>query len=628
VAGVVREMNPQEIQQALESALEHHRAGRLGEAEVIYRKVLSADAQNPDAWHLLGLIAHQVGRNDAAIELVSRAIGLKPDFGQAHHTLGNVMRQLGRNAEALPHLQAATQLLPASADAPNDLGTALYELGRVRAAAAAYSSAIRVKPDFAPAHNNLASAQRDMGQLDDALASYRRALELNPRLPQVHANIGNVLRDQGLIDEALASYRAALELNPGFAEAHSNLLHALYLHPSIPPEAILAEHRKWNSLHAAGLGSSRVKHTNNRDPERRLKIGYVSPDLREHPVARFLLPILVHHDHSKFEVFCYSDALAPDSLTDRVRAAADSWHVVCGVSHADLASTIRSHGIDILVDLALHSANNRMLTFARKPAPVQVSYLGYPGTTGLSAMDYRLTDPHLDPEENDVFYTERSIRLPQSYWCYQPPAAAPDVAALPARSSGHVTFGCLNNFAKVSRPALEAWAQILQRVPGSRLILYSLGGSHRDRVRDLFAQRGVSGERIEFVDRVQYEDYLRTYQRFDVALDSFPYSGGTTTCDALWMGVPVVSLAGRLAVHRAGVSILSILELDELVASDVEGYIQIAVTAAPNLERLDELRRSMRDRMAQSALVDAPGFTRALEEVFRQTWRAWCMPET
>ena len=337
------------------------------------------------------------------------------------------------------------------------------------------------------------------------------------------------------------------------------------------------------------------------------------------------LPLLESHDHGSFEIFCYASTRAVDAVTDRCRAQADVWCDARGLSDEQLASAIRRDQIDVLVDLTMHMSDNRLLVFARKPAPVQVAYLAYCATTGLDAMDYRLTDPYLDPPGGDErFYSEQSVRLPETYWCYQPPKETPPVGAPPALEAGQVSFGSLNNFCKVTLPTLATWARLLQAVPGSRLLLHAHAGSHRDRVRAFLAEQGIAAGRLTFVDFLATADYFGVYRRIDVALDPLPYGGGTTTCDALWMGAPVVSLAGQTAVGRGGVSILSNLGLPELVARDGEQYVQIAASLAGDLPRLSQLRAGLRDRMRKSPLMDAPRFARNIEAAYREMWRRWC----
>ncbi len=647
------------IQQMMQIALQHHQAGRLTQAESLYRQVLAQQPENADALHLLGVIARQVGRNDIAVDLIGQAIALEPNFPEACSSLGNALRDIGRLDEAIAAYRQAIALKPrypeahsnlgmtlkargslADAitafrqaiavrpnlpEAHNNLGNALREIGQLGEAIAAFRQALVLKPDLAEAHSNLGNALRDVGQLDEAIAAYRQAIALKPDSPEAHCNLGTALHDSGQLDEATVAYRQAIGLKPDLPQAHSNLLYAIHFHPGFDAQAIAEEHRRWNRRYAEPLRKSIRPHANDRNPDRRLRIGYVSPDFREHPVGRFLLPLLTHHDRNRVEVFAYAQVAVPDAMTERLRSCTAGWRNIVGVSDSQAADLIRQDQIDILVDLTMHMAHNRLLVFARKPAPVQVTYLAYCASTGLETIDYRLSDPYLDPPgSEESFYSEKTIRLPRTYWCYQPGIATPDINLLPAHEHGHVTFGCLNNFCKVNELTLAAWARILGAVPSSRLLLHAPDGSHRQRVRGRLRQDGIEPDRVRFVGRVSLPDYFRLHHGIDIALDTFPYAGGTTTCDALWMGVPVASVAGKTAVGRAGMSILSNVGLPELVADSEEGYVRIAHNLANDLPRLSKLRSTLRRRMERSPLMDAPRHARDIEAAYGEMWRRWC----
>jgi predicted O-linked N-acetylglucosamine transferase (SPINDLY family) len=613
------------ISEILANAVRLHEAGQLQAAERVYRRVLALEPKQADAWHLLGVVAYQVGKYALAVEYIGRAIGLKGTEAAFHSNLGNALRAAGKLDEAVACYRRALELKPDYAQALNNLGIALNDQGKPDEGAACFRRASELKPDFAEAHNNLGNAFLDQMKLDEAVACYRRALELKPDYAEAHHNLGIACKDQGKLDEALACYRRALKLQPDDATVHSSLACTLNFCPGQNARTIYEEHRRWNQQHAEPLAKFIRPHANDRTADRRLRVAYVSPDFRWHPVGRFLLPLLQSHDHREFEIFCYACQNSSDFITARCQAHADVWRNVADCADEQLATTVREDHIDILVDLSMHMAKNRLLVFARKPAPVQVAYLAYAGTTGLRMMDYRLTDPYLDsPEERPEFYGEQSVCLPETYWCYLAVREAPAVDRLPALRTGHVTFGCLNNFCKVTAPTLAAWSHLLQAVPASRLILHAHAGSHRDRVLEFFAQDGVPPERVTFVPMLAPADYFRKYEQIDVALDPFPYNGGTTTCDALWMGVPVVSLAGQTAVGRGGFSILSNLGLTELVAHDSGQYVGIAAELAGNLSRLGGLRQTLRERMQMSPLMDAPRFARNVETAYRTMWRRWC----
>ena len=646
------------IQQTFDLALRHHQAGQLQDAEQLYRQILIQEPTHAQATHLLGVIAHQVGRNNIAEDLIRRAIALNPNFPEAHSDLGKVLKETGQFDEAIAACRQAIALRPNYAEAYSNLGNALKEKGLLDESIAAYRQAIFIKPNYAEANYNLGTALKDKGQLDDSIAVYRQAIILRPNFPEAYTNLGNALQGNGQLDEAIVAYRQAIALRPDYAEAYSNLglalkdrgeldeaiaahrqaivlkpdfahaydnlLFTLHYHPAYDAQAIAEEHRRWNRQHAQPLRKFIQPHLNDRNPDRRLRIGYVG-DLGDHPIGRFMLPLLSAHDHSVFEIFCYSQARAPDKMTAKLQAFADAWRSIVGNSDEQVAELIRQDKIDILVDLAMHSGGNRLPIFAHKPAPVQVTYLAYAAGTALNTIDYRLTDQYLDPTEaDDRHYMEKSIRLTGTYWCYQQSVATEPVNQLPASHAGHITFACLNNFSKVTRVTLELWAKLLQMLPNARLLLYSPVGSHRVSLMQFLEDRGIAADRLELIARLSPEQYFQMYQRADIALDPFPFAGGTTTCDALWMGVPVVTLAGRTAVGRAGVSILSNAGLPEMIARSPEQYLQIAVDLATDLRRLAELRSTLRQRMERSELMDAPKFARNIEEVYRQIWRIWC----
>ena len=565
------------------------------EAQALYRQILSLHPNHIQTLYKIGQLARQFGQNAAAIELFTRVVTLKPDWPDAH----------------------------------NDLGNTLLDARRIGAAIVEYEKALALRTDFAEAWNNLGNAQRLLSRLDEAIDAYRRALAVRPDLAEAHSNLGNVLKDTGALDEALTCYRRAAELKPDPRIAGS-FLYAMHLHPDYGPRQIYQEHARWNQTYARPLAATIAPHDNVPDPQRRLRIGYVSPDFTANPVGRFLVPFLSNHDHARFEIFCYSDTRRPDVTTERLRACADTWRSMVGLSDEHLAATIREDRIDILIDLTLHAADNRLPVFARKPAPIQVSYLAYCSTTGLETMDYRFSDPFFDPHlsenpgsGNDPIYSERTIRLPRTYWCYGPPEQAGPVGPAPAASIGHVTFGCLNNFSKVNPAVLATWARLMRAVEGSELILHSGQGSHRRRVHEYFAGEKIDPRRVRFIARLPLAEYFDQYRQIDVGLDPFPFPGGTTTCDALWMGVPVVSLAGATAVSRGGLSILSNVGLPQLVARTPDEYVSIAAALAGDLSRLTELRSRLRQKMQASPLMDGPGFARDVDSAFRQMWRAW-----
>ncbi len=599
-----------------------YQTGRPEEAIAACRRAI---ARKPDdcAAHInLAIALHATGRLDESIAACRRVLELRPELADAHTSLGNALKDVGRFEEAIAAYRQAIALLPDRAAVHSDLGAVFCEAGRHDEAIAAHRHAIALSPEYAEAHSNLGIALYDTGRLDEAIAAYRRAIALKPGLAVAHNNLAGIFKDQGRLDMALGGFRRALELKPDFSEAASNILFTVLYHPDFDAQAILAEHRDWSRRHAEPLAAEIRPHHNDRSPDRKLRVGFVSPDFCDHPVGQSLLPLFTHRDRHQTEVVCYSDVRVADPVTAKLQGLADQWHSTLGLSDPQVADRVRDGRIDILVDLTLHTANNRLLVFARKPAPVQVSMLAMPSTTGLATMDYRLTDPYLDPAgSSDADYTERSIRLPRCYWCYQPMEGSPPVGELPARKNGFVTFGCLNQFAKVSRPTLELWSTLLRSLPTSRLVLHSLPGSHRERMLQLFQDAGIAGERVEFTSRVPRPAYLERYHDLDLCLDPFPFNGAITTMDSLWMGVPVVTLAGRTGVGRSGVSILSNVGFPEWIAETPEQYVATSRYFGPFRERGDQVGAGSPDagayclcpRMLASPLLDGARFAADVE---------------
>jgi predicted O-linked N-acetylglucosamine transferase (SPINDLY family) len=634
--------------------------GRLDEAAAAYARAIHVGTNDAEAHNNLAIVLSDQGKLDEAIAEFAAALRINPRYAAAHYNLANTLRAAGKLDQAIDSYAAAIHFQPNYPSAYNNLGGALTEQVKLDAAAGAFNRAIELKGDFAEGHYNLGIVLREQRKFAPAIAAFSRAIELRPDYIAAHQGLGgtlslqgkldeavaaylsvaarepnnvqvqqalaNALKDQGRIEEAMSAYERTLELKPDVV-FHSNLVYGAHFHPGYDAAMILAEARRWNKIYAEPLAARIGPHSNTPNPDRRLRIGYLSPDLGLHPVGRFLLPLLESHDHDRHEVFCYSAVRIPDAFTSRLRSHADTWRSIVGMSNEKVARLIRQDGIDILVELSLHTARHRLLVMAEKPAPVQVSWLGYCSTTGLDTIDYRLSDNYFDPLAED-HYSEKTIRLPRTYWCYEPGVETPEIGPLPAldMSNGQITFACLNNFAKVSAPVLETWCRLLRAVPNSRLLLSAKEGSHRRAVSEIMLRGNVDPARVRFTGRIAMPDYFRLYNTVDIALDPFPFAGGTTTCDALWMGVPVITLAGRTAVGRAGVSVLTNVGLPELIADSQESYIRLAVELAGDLRRLSALRATLRDTMRKSPLTDAAGFARDVEAAYRWMWKQWCTP--
>ncbi|WP_322047595.1 tetratricopeptide repeat protein [Paraburkholderia sp. J67] len=605
--------------------------GRQDEAEAALRRALEIAPRFAEANNNLGSLLLATGRTTEAEAALRRALVNRPDYTDARRNLGMALQRLGRFSEAETAYRDVLNAQPHSSRAWNDLGVVLMEQSRLTEAEAAYCHARDIEPHSAMVHANLARLLYGMGRSDDALAAAWRAVELNPAQADTYLILASALDSQnsGDIGPAIAALRRAIELDPDCLAAYSNLAFTLPF-TSEDGYELLEESRRLAARFETPALRATVSHTNDRSPQRRLRIGYVSPDFRYHCQCYFMTPLLRHHDHSAYEIYCYSSVRKPDEVTRGLASVVDVWRDVLELSDEELAKQISHDRIDILVDLTMHMKDSRPLLFARRPAPVQVAWLAYPGTTGSRAIDYRLTDPWLDPLGNpgaDARYSERSIRLPDTFWCFDPLVTGPAVSALPADENGFVTFGCLNSPRKLTDRALRAWSRVLTSVDGSRMILLVAKGRAREQVSQKFKALGVDPSRLTYVDHQQRSDYLRTYCNIDISLDTLPYNGHTTSLDSFWMGVPVVTVIGNTPVARGGYSLLSNLQLPELAAHSDEAYAQIAVDLARDLPRLRQLRSTLRARIEHSPLMDGERFARSMEAAMRAMWHAWCQQD-
>jgi len=604
--------------------------GRLEEALEILRSLVKDMPQSAESWNNLGNCFQRLGRYEDSLQAYSRALECKPDYFLVHNNIGNTFQKLGRHTEAIAAYENALAADGNFAEAVNNLGVTLQEMGRLEEGAQRFEKALQIRPDYVDPLINLANNWRDRGRPEQAIGYLRRALELKPSNPSSWNNLGCAFTDQGVIPEALDCYRKAIELAPSNHHAHSNLLLNMHYLGEVGPEEILEAHREYGRQYEPRMAGFHAPHPNSPDPDRPIRIGYVSADFRRHSVAFFLEPILEQHDRGRFEVFCYGSVARPDPQTQRFQQLADAgWRSVLGFNHERFHQQVRADAIDILIDLGAHTANSRLIEFAGRPAPVQATYLGYPDTTGLDAMDYRITDPWADPPgETERFHTEQLVRLPAGFLCFRPWPDAPPVAPQPALSGQQFTFGSFNTMAKISPATLDLWAEILCRVPGSRIAIKNKALSEteaRQRLQREMAARGVAPERVFMSGLVEsLVGHLDSYRLLDLALDSWPYHGTTTTCEALWMGVPLVTLLGRQHVSRVGLSLLDAVGLADFAASTPQDYVSLAVRLAGEPHKLADIRADLRQRMGVSRLVDAVSFTAQLECAYRAMWTNWC----
>lgn len=640
-------------------ASRHHRVGSLEDAKALCLEILLLDPCHAHTYHLLGGLALQIGDFERAVvtiqkavllncnvsefhynlatafsalgslseaaESYQRALALEPDFVEALCDLGDVLAGAGKLSEAIERYERALLIDPNLLGVLCSLGDALQSQGNFIQAIHRYEQALAIKPGVVEVLCNLGVALKALGRVENAIQRFEQALIIKPDLPEVLCNLGGALKDQGKLAESISMFQRALALMPDLAVAHSGLLLTMQYMPVFTAEEQFASHQQYAARFESPIKADWPHHNNKPDVSKRIRIGYVSGDFKNHSAAYFFEPILAAHTKSEVEIFCYHNNTFDDDYSHRMAAHADHWIPCSAMNDAQLYERIRLDGIDILVDLSGHTANNRLPVFARKPAPVQATWIGYAGTTGLTAMDYRITDAFMDPiGKSEHFHSETLIRLPSSNVAYRPVPGCPQVNTLPAFKNDTFVFASLNNLAKLNPSVVDLWCRILRAIPHSRLMLGNVNSKEvAGWILDLFSQRGIAGTRLMLKPTVPSLDYLTLHHEVDLALDPFPYNGGTTSMHSLWMGVPVLTLAGEHSVSRVGAAVLARAGLSQFVAKSEEEYMQIAVSIAKDLPALGRIRGSLRDQM-RSAESDPVNITRELEFAYRSIWQKWC----
>ncbi len=579
-----------------------------------------------------GNILLETGDTEGALAAYATALGNDPDYAAAHFNTGNVFRRLERDEAAQAAYYKALALKPDFVDAEVALGGVQENLGQFEDAVASYRRALAIRPDYAEVHSNLGSALKAAGRFDEALLSFRRALELKPDYAEGYASLGNALKDLGAHDAAEASYRKALALKPDYIELYSSLL--FFDHYRVKQAVSCAVNdAKQYGVSVAHRAHLYTQWQNAPISSRCLRIGFVSGDLRQHPVGNFLEAVLARLSEDargRLEFFAYASCSVFDEVSERIKTLCQGWCSAAGLSDEVLAQRIRDDGIDILIDLSGHTAHNRLPMFAWKPAPVQATWLGYLATTGVGAIDYVIADAWTLPEREEANFTEKVWRLPESYLCFTPPSDCDEVGPLPAISNDYITFGSFNNLSKMNDAVVALWSRVLTAVPNSQLYLKSpqlKEASVQQSVAERFAVHAVDAERLILQGQVPRADYLKSFQRVDIALDPFPYPGITTSVESLWMGVPVLTLSGKSFLSRQGVGLLMNAELPEWIAEDANDYVVRAVSHARDLQRLAALRSGLRQQVLASPVFDAPRFAQHFEAALRGMWQAWCVQQ-
>jgi predicted O-linked N-acetylglucosamine transferase (SPINDLY family) len=600
--------------------------GRMDEALAFYQEALNKWPFLAWAYFGMAKVFEAQRKLNDTIAYYKKAVQAWPFFAEAHREAGHVFRSLGQLQPALLAYRQALQCKPDDPDTHTQLGNIAVHMSRFDEALAHFQSAIKANPHFAEAQHGLGMAYTFQGKVDEAEACFRKACELSPNFPVPRYNLGLALQSQGNLIEAMECLRQAVRLNPNDPVAHASLLSSMNCDPDVDSATLLAEHRRWAERHAPP-SSNWPNYENTPDPNRVLRIGYLSPDFRLHAVAYFMEPILANHNRRQVESYCYADVAAPDTMTQHLQSKAHQWRHTVNMPHEVLFNGIRQDKIDILVDLAGHMGNNRMQVFARKPAPIQVSYLGYPATTGLPAIDYRIVDSVTDPPGEPSCHTEELVRLPDVFCCYLGPPHLPLETSPPSQRSKTITLGSLHKLEKLNDQVIDLWCQILKDLPSARILLGrdTLQGKTTERLLERFRKRGIDSSRINLRQANSFSlQHMQLYDEMDVSLDTFPWSGHTTACESLWMGVPVVTLRGKRFAGRMVASVLTCLGLPDLIAETPEEYRKLAVKLANDLPRLANLRGRLRSMMVQSPLCDGVAFAKKIEDAYRCMWRRWC----
>lgn len=637
----------------------------LENAEHYYRLAIQWQPDMAIAYNNLGNVLAEQGKHPDAVECIKKAIVLQADYTLAYNNLGQVFAQMDRHEEAVPIYQHAIKLKTDYLEAYTGLAKSLKSLGKYQQAIETYSSSLQCTRDSheqAAMYNDLGDIYMLAHQLNPAQASFEHAIRLNPDLTVAQSNLGvvlfaqqryqeaeiiyknilrkdpnsyyandaygDILRMQCRYNEALDCYEKAIRLNKNFKLAHAHRLYTLSYHVLRDPKEILKAHMEWDRQFAA---SEKERFTHNRrgDINKRLRIGYLSPDFKSHSISYFFEPILANHDHEKFDIYCYAEVANPDEYTARLQTLSDHWCFTTGMSDIQLARRIHDDQIDILIDLAGHTRDSRILACTYKPAPIQATYLGYFSTTGLATMDYWISDAVLTPQNTIEQSVETICNLDRCCLAYSPPAEIPDVS-LPQHPD-IITFGSFNDLSKVSDEAIELWAAVLNHVPSSRLLLKAKqlhDTSIRKQILEKFSAYGITSDRIELSSRTPSKrDHLALYGNIDIALDTLPRTGGATTMEALWMGVPVVTLAGNRFIERLSTSILTALNRNEWIASTKEEYVAKAVALAHNPAQRADLRQTLRQQVMTSSVYDGEGLARSLERAYRDMWQKYLAAE-
>jgi len=591
----------------------------------LLKKAPKARAEDAADWLHTATTLHRAGRHAEAAGICRARLAAYPGDIEALQALAAALLAQGLSTDGLLCLREAIERAPEKAELHANLGSVYAAGGQVDAAIGSYRRALSLRKDLQDVWLALAALLKATERYDEAEDCCREGLAAAGPSSRLRHALAGVVFEQGRVDEVITELRLSLMLDPNAPAVHSDLLRALNYVDGQQPVDVFQEHRTWGKRHADPLTRETPSRHNHRAPERRVRVGYVSPYFRKHAVTFFLESVIEHHDRDAFDVLLYADVARPDEYSERLKSYGAHWRSTVGASDEKLAEMVRNDGIDILVDLSGHTPSNRLLAFARRPAPVQVTWNGYPNTTGMDAMDYRITDAYCDPPgSTENLHSERLVRLPNIYMSWRPPSDAPEPSPLPALASDRITFGSFNSCFKITPAMIRVWSSVLSAVPDSRLVILTVTGKRAaDRILQGFTACGIDRERLELRPRVAHESFLAAHREVDIALDTFPYHGTTTTCFSLWMGVPAVALAGPTHVSRVGLSLLSNVGLGQLAVSGQDEYVATAAQLATDRDALARIRSTLRERVASSPLTDGAACARALEHAYGEMLQAF-----
>ncbi|MBF0382091.1 MAG: tetratricopeptide repeat protein [Magnetococcales bacterium] len=618
-------INPDYVESLCDLGYTQHLLGDSDEGMANLQRAITLQPNFINAHYNLGVVLQDQGEFDKAVERYKKSITIVPDFFNPHYNIGVIKQAQGKIDEAIIYFKNSINIQPDYPQAHYNLGVVLQEKRLIDDAIQSYKKAISIKPDYAQAHSNLGTALQEIGCYEEGVESFKIAIAIQPDLVEAHYNFAYTMQEHGKFDDAIASYKRALTIEPDYVAAHNNLICCIDFVADVTVDDFKVERENWARQHADKLRTYWSPFKNSPEPGRKLRLGYVGADFLHHSAARIFGPMLMNYDSDNFQVFCYAGNAKEDELTAKFKASATGWLSTHRIGDARLAEIIKDDGIDILVDLAGHTKGNRLLTFARKPAPVQISAWGYPLGTGMSAMDYLFGDSFFIPLADRHMYKEKVIDIPCAIHLHQG-SLFPPVTELPASESGYITFGAFNRIEKYNKEVYTVWAEILNRIPNAKLLIKTAKLDNKKRVveiEEFFHNKGVAKNRLILLGRTSHHEHLNAHKRIDIMLDPFPHNSGMTSLESLRMGVPVLTCEKKIRCPASS-ALLHIMGLDEWNTQSINEYVAKAVKFAGDIDYLKTLRGQLRSRFDNSVLGDSQLYVKKVETIYRQLWVEWC----